>query len=161
MDNVDDQQMKQDLYKKLLKYPPFYTYPVHCNSLQDHLETRQRQITQWGEILHSYLKQRKILESSISELHNAPVICDNSSGVPKKLLKEELREILLGMEKLGSVEWKSDENFIVNWTSPYELADAIYAWAKSKKLIGYTETLKGIAQGDMTDKKESKPKVLE
>jgi hypothetical protein len=35
------------------------------------------------------------------------------------------------------------------------LADAIYQWAKEKKLIGYTETLKGITDGDMTDQSKS------
>jgi len=32
------------------------------------------------------------------------------------------------MERLGTIVWKNDshENFTINWTSPFELADAIY-----------------------------------
>jgi hypothetical protein len=32
------------------------------------------------------------------------------------------------MKKLGTIEWKSEtkENFTINWTSQFELADAIY-----------------------------------
>lgn len=59
------------------------------------------------------------------------------------------------MEELSTIEWKGEENFTVNLTSPFELADAIYQWAKDKKLIGYTETLKGISQGEQTNKKLS------
>ena len=39
--------------------------------------------------------------------------------------------------------------------SPFELADAIYGWAKEKKMIGYTETLRGITEGSQTDKKKT------
>jgi hypothetical protein len=51
------------------------------------------------------------------------------------------------MDKLGTIVWKSEtkENFTINWNSSFEIADAIYQWAKDKKLIGYTETLKGIS----------------
>lgn len=59
------------------------------------------------------------------------------------------------MAQLGSIEWKGVENFGINLVSPFELADAIYTWAKEKKLIGYTETLKGISQGELTDQKYS------
>ena len=57
------------------------------------------------------------------------------------------------MQRLGSIEWRGNgkENFSINWTSPFELADAIYQWAKDKKLIGHTETIDGIASGEQTD----------
>lgn len=62
------------------------------------------------------------------------------------------------MARLSSIEWKGNakENFSVNWTSPFELADAIYQWAKDNKLMGYTETLDGISNGEQTDAKLSK-----
>jgi hypothetical protein len=57
------------------------------------------------------------------------------------------------MARLGSIVWKdaSKESFTVNWASPFELADAIYQWAKDNKKIGYTETLSGIASGEETN----------
>ena len=79
-------------------------------------------------------------------------MADNSTTITKRLDRDELREILNFMADLNLIEWKTDENLSVNWTSPFELADAIYDWAKKMKLIGYTETLKGISQGDMTDR---------
>lgn len=62
------------------------------------------------------------------------------------------------MARLGTIVWKSEnnQNFSINWTSPFELADAIYQWARDNKLIGEIETLKGISSGDQTDKKQCK-----
>ncbi|CAD8183451.1 unnamed protein product [Paramecium pentaurelia] len=141
---MQDAQDKLELHSKLLKYPPFYT-------LQDHKETRKKQITQWGEIVHLYFQSHKILESSISEILNFPIFQDSSSGIIKRLDSSEIKEILNQMAQLGSIEWKNDQNFSVNLVSPFELADAIYAWAKEKKMIGYTETLRGITEGSQTD----------
>ncbi|CAD8207247.1 unnamed protein product [Paramecium pentaurelia] len=113
----DDAQDKLELHSKLLKYPLFYT-------LQDHKETRKKQVTQWGEIVHLYFQSHKILESSIRF-----ILFD------KSLDSSEIKEILNQMAQLGSIEWKNDQNFPVNLVSPFELAVAIYAWAKEKKLI--------------------------
>ncbi|CAD8045479.1 unnamed protein product [Paramecium sonneborni] len=141
---MQDAQDKLELYQKFLKYPPFYT-------LQDHKETRKKQITQWSEIVHLYFQSHKILQSSLSQMLTIPIFSDSSSGVLRKLDASEIKEILDQMAQLGSIEWKNDQNFSVNLVSPFELADAIYAWAKEKKLIGYTETLKGITEGNQTD----------
>ncbi|CAD8144074.1 unnamed protein product [Paramecium pentaurelia] len=119
--------------------------------LQDHKETRKKQIIQWGEIVHLYFQSHKVLESSISEILNFPIFQDSSSGIIKRLDSSEIKEILNQMSQLGSIEWKNDQIFSANLVSPFELADAIYAWAKEKKLIGYTETLQGITEGSQTD----------
>lgn len=75
----------------------------------------------------------------------------------ERVIKEDILEILDAMSKTGAVEWKGNnrENFSINWTPPGELADAIYDWAKSNKLVGYTETLDGIASGEDTTRSMS------
>lgn len=71
---------KEQLYSRLLKFPPFFT-------LQDHQETRKKQLTYWSEITHSHFKRNKILESSLSELNSEKfrLFQDNSTGIVSKM----------------------------------------------------------------------------
>jgi hypothetical protein len=73
------------------------------------------------------------------------------------MLKEDIVTILDSMQKNSIIQWKgaNNESFSINWVSPSELAEAIYSWAKSNKLIGYTETLKGISSGEDTEREMS------
>ncbi|KRX09288.1 hypothetical protein PPERSA_05957 [Pseudocohnilembus persalinus] len=149
---MESKIQKTQLHNNLLKFPPFYT-------IQEHKETRKRQLLYWSEITHKYFKDHNILHSSVSELNSEQftLFSDNSTGILKRLSKQEILMIIEELVAKGSIQWKNldnKENFTVNFFSSFELADCIFEWGKKNHLKGDIETVNFISNGEQTGKDE-------
>jgi hypothetical protein len=72
---------KNNLYEKLLMFPPFFT-------IQEQTEVRKKQLAQWAEITHTHLKRNRINASTLNDL-NAPsfdLFTYKTQGVPSTIL---------------------------------------------------------------------------
>ncbi|EAS04136.2 ESCRT-II complex subunit (macronuclear) [Tetrahymena thermophila SB210] len=147
----DFQEEKQDYYSKLLQHPAFYT-------IQDHAETRQKQLASWADITHAYFKQKNINNSSLTELSSEsyPFFCLQNLGIPKRLNREEIKLILYTLAQQGSILWENEnyDGFQVQKYSANEIADEIYKWAKKNYQIGEINTLEFIVRGNQTSTNE-------
>lgn len=108
--------------------------------------------------------RNNVINSSVSEIMNFPVIEDRSTAIPstrkfelEKLTREEIILVLNSLATLGSVDWKQGtESILVLHFSAFEFADEVYRWAKENYLIGDVETIDFISNGKSTGKHESK-----
>jgi len=132
--------------KFYLSKPPFYT-------IQPHLETRNRQLKIWANLLIDYFQTNKMTESNIAELAS-----DSNKLFVNPLLKRRLplEGIKLVCEQLANtkmIEWKTPEkqSFFVFYYNPHEIADLIMKWVNNNLKKGKLETLQWISTGEETE----------
>lgn len=58
---------KRRLHDTLLAFPPFYT-------LQEHEESRRKQVGYWAELIHAYCREHNIINTSLSEIGALPLL---------------------------------------------------------------------------------------
>lgn len=62
---------------------------IFFNSLQTHSSTRTAQLRYWSEVLKDYFLEKKVNETSLSELEENELFFDRSSGIISFLYKKK------------------------------------------------------------------------
>lgn len=79
---------KQKLHETLLKFPPFFTYELRYGDYKN-MNNREgnrsiighRSSTHTAASTDSLTRSHNIINSSISEISNLPIVQDNSTGI--------------------------------------------------------------------------------
>ena len=154
MDSIINE--KRQLHETLLKFPPFFTYLR--GNIQLAVAWRVSSQADWVlgrtdshslQRVKNELQRHNIINSSLSEICNLPLLEDRSTPVPsihntisERLSKEDTLVVLKDLERLGCVEFViGSEKILISHFSPYEMADDMYRWAKKNYFLGDVETL--------------------
>ena len=130
---------------EFLTKPYFYT-------LQDHLPTRQKQLSLWANLTYKFFAKQNITEFSRSRMESDDFILYNNTRLNRRLDKQFVDQILETLARSHKVDFKdaNKETFHVYKISIEDLADAVYKWAKMTAKIGKTATLQELSNHDDT-----------
>ncbi|XP_062518764.1 vacuolar protein-sorting-associated protein 25-like [Corticium candelabrum] len=129
-------------------FPPFFT-------IQPNLDTRQKQIEAWCDLVLAYHRHLKLYTLDLSEAQNSALF--SNSKLNRRL---PLDGILLVLEMLcerGNVEWedaRKKQRCSVMWRTPEEWAALVYNWASSNGMTNTVCTLYELHSGDDTENEE-------
>jgi ESCRT-II complex subunit VPS25 len=128
---------------KFMQKPYFYT-------LQDHLQTRRKQISMWANITLTYFNKKQIHEFSRSQLESPSFLLYNNTNINRRLNKSFINQILGELEAIKKIEFKDNnkDTFFIYHTSVDDLAESIYKWSKNMGKIGRVETIQFLASDE-------------
>ncbi|ESO10011.1 hypothetical protein HELRODRAFT_156379 [Helobdella robusta] len=128
-------------------FPPFYT-------LQPNINTRQKQLEAWCQLILSYHRHHKIYKLDISEVQNSPLF--NNKDINRKLSIDNIHFILEELRKKRNLEWidKNKRQCFIMWRTVDEWANLIYKWASDTGHTNSVCTLYELTDGDYTKDQE-------
>eukprot|EP00347_Sterkiella_histriomuscorum_P005578 403356074 len=128
-------------------WPFFYT-------IQLNVDTRERQMKMWADLILNYTKSKQQYSISLGELYNSHIT--QNPEINRRLSMDSLLQIADWMSKNKFADFTSEsrEKIFVYWRPIQEIADAVYQWANKTGKIGSVETLIDICE-DSDNKKES------
>ncbi|XP_031558180.1 vacuolar protein-sorting-associated protein 25-like [Actinia tenebrosa] len=128
-------------------FPPFYT-------LQPNLDTRNKQLDAWCDLILSYYKNKKAYMLDVTEAMSSELFYNKK--INRKLSKEALDTILEELNKKGNLEWedKTKQRCHVMWRKPEEWAALIFKWIEDNSMTDTVCTLYELMSGDDTVNQE-------
>eukprot|EP00761_Pharyngomonas_kirbyi_P008562 gb/GECH01008574.1/.p1 GENE.gb/GECH01008574.1/~~gb/GECH01008574.1/.p1 ORF type:complete len:177 (+),score=54.81 gb/GECH01008574.1/:1-531(+) len=120
--------------------PPFFT-------LQPVLETRNKQIDLWTDLIVKYCEAKRIFYLDPDNNHDL----FNNKKIQRKLKNEDIKTIFDGMVKRGKGEWlnsKEKERCLIYWKTPEEWGDMLFNWAVDNGLTDTVCTLWELMHGE-------------
>ncbi|XP_070569700.1 vacuolar protein-sorting-associated protein 25-like [Ptychodera flava] len=128
-------------------FPPFFT-------LQPNLETRQKQLEAWCNLVLSYHKHNRVFSLDVTEAQSSPLF--SNSQIDRKLTTDAVYIVLEELRKKGNLEWsdKSRRRCVIMWRTPEEWGSLIYQWASINGMVNTVCTLYELVSGDDTIKEE-------
>eukprot|EP00027_Filamoeba_sp_ATCC50430_P006887 CAMPEP_0168562398 /NCGR_PEP_ID=MMETSP0413-20121227/12100_1 /TAXON_ID=136452 /ORGANISM="Filamoeba nolandi, Strain NC-AS-23-1" /LENGTH=178 /DNA_ID=CAMNT_0008593819 /DNA_START=13 /DNA_END=546 /DNA_ORIENTATION=+ len=137
-------------------WPAFYDMPP-LYTVQPVLNTRQKQLQMWGELVLDYSRFHKKYEFDINELAtNAKTSFFINSKINRKLSLEGIRLVFEELVSQGNGEWQDkDKNRItIYWRSPQEWGNLIYNWVADMGKLNTVLTVFEIQQGEDSEGQE-------
>ena len=127
--------------------PEYHAWPFFY-TIQKNVDTRERQMKMWSDLILAYCKHRGTYTASLGELYAAP-ICNNSN-INRRLSMENLKRVTDWMKQNKFADYTADsqEAMFVYWRPLQEIADAIHRWADSTGRIGSVETILDLTDDD-------------
>ena len=134
--------------------PEYHTWPFFY-TVQKNVDTKERQMKMWSDLICAYAKFKGVYQMSLGELYASP-ICQNST-INRRLSMDSLKKVCLWMQqnKFGEFTAESQEAIFVYWRSLQEIADAIHRWADSTGRMGSVETVL-----DLTDDSANRSEIF-
>ena len=122
-------------------------------TIQKNLDTRERQMTMWKNLIFDFAKSQNTYVLTFSELFNSPICCN--SAINRRLKMDSIREIAKWMVDnkfadftANQTEGNEQDKIFVYWRSLQEVAQAIFKWAKDGGKIGSIETVLDIIEDE-------------
>ena len=134
--------------------PEYHAWPFFY-TIQKNVDTRERQMKMWSDLILGYCKHRGLYQISLGELYASP-ICQNDS-ISRRISMESLKKICtwMGQNRFGDFTSESQESIFVYWRSLQEIAQAIHRWADNTGRIGSVETIL-----DLTDDSSNSQEIF-
>lgn len=139
--------MKTSMQGSSFKFPEFYNFPPFF-TLQPVLDTRNKQLSLWRDLILSYCEHNRIYTFALEETPNCPLFHNDS--INRSLKTDETRQVFEFLCSEGRAEWLNNQKsrILVFWRTPAEWADSIYAWAESNGLLNSVCTLYELQQAE-------------
>jgi ESCRT-II complex subunit VPS25 len=128
----------------ITQFPEFYGFPPFF-TIQPVLETREKQLALWRQLIleyHSSLKIKTLL------VHDCPLWSNVDIG--RSLSQEEIQTIMEDLVTTGHGEWQDDQHTTcrILWRKPEQLASDVYAWAQTNGYVGSVCTIYELHSGE-------------
>jgi len=126
-------------------YPEYYSFPPFF-TIQPVLETREKQMALWRELILSY---HTILKIKTLVVHECPLWINNNIG--RQLSTEDIAFLMDDFCLSGHGEWQDEATKTrcrILWRKPEQLASDIYDWAEAKGFIGSVCTVYELHSGE-------------
>jgi len=128
------------------KYPEFYSFPPFF-TIQPALQTRDKQLALWRELILRYYTSRKL---QILNLHDCPLW--RNDDINRKLSPEDVQVVAEDfVENSGHGEWvdaATRTSIRILWRKPDEFAADIYQWAVRNGYVGQVCTVYELHSGE-------------
>jgi ESCRT-II complex subunit VPS25 len=128
-----------------LQFPEFYSFPPFF-TVQPVLETREKQMALWRELILTYHASRKIKTLVV---HDCPLWSNGEIG--RSLSQDDVEQIMADFCKHGHGEWQDPATKTrcrILWRRPEQLASDIYDWADANGFVGSVCTLYELHSGE-------------
>lgn len=138
----------QSLLYTDVQFPSYYNFPPFF-TLQPVLSTREKQLSQWRDLILSYHTKLKIKTLVV---HDCP-LWKNQKINREISSKKDIDLIMNDFVQSGHGEWEDPEDggrtrCRIIWRKPSELASDIYTWAGKNGFIGSIATLYELHSGE-------------
>lgn len=126
------------------QFPEFYSFPPFF-TIQPVLETREKQLALWRELLLNYHTSLKIKTLVV---HDCPLWANATIG--RQLSPEDTSKVMEDFCKSGHGEWQDDTKTRcrILWRKPEQLASDIYDWAEANGFVGSVCTVYELHSGE-------------
>mmetsp|Transcript_16921 Transcript_16921/g.25047 ORF Transcript_16921/g.25047 Transcript_16921/m.25047 type:complete len:176 (-) Transcript_16921:177-704(-) len=131
--------MKSFTYPEYYSFPPFFT-------IQPVLETREKQMSLWCELILDYHTAKKIKTLIV---HDCPLW--SNSSIKRQLSNEDVAIVMEEFCKSGHGEWEDEGTKTrcrILWRKPEQLASDIYDWAEKNGFVGSVCTVYELHSGE-------------
>mmetsp|Transcript_16801 Transcript_16801/g.21257 ORF Transcript_16801/g.21257 Transcript_16801/m.21257 type:complete len:143 (-) Transcript_16801:189-617(-) len=134
--------------------PEYHAWPFFY-TIQKNIDTRERQMKMWSDLILAFCKFKGVYQISLGELYGSD-ICNNA-GINRRLSMDNLTRVAEWMQtnKFGEFTAESKESIFVYWRSLQEIAQAIHRWADSTGRIGSVEVIL-----DLTDDSSNRNEIF-
>ncbi|XP_065833969.1 vacuolar protein-sorting-associated protein 25-like [Oscarella lobularis] len=128
-------------------FPPFYT-------LQPNVDTREKQIDGWCNLVLSYHRSNKLFKLDLKEASASPLF--NNKKINRRLSEEAILLVLETLKNRGNLEWmdKQKAQCLVLWRTIDEWANIIHKWVCDGGLNNTICTVFELQSGDDTTSQE-------
>jgi ESCRT-II complex subunit VPS25 len=129
----------------LKKYPEFFSFPPFF-TIQPVLETREKQLALWREMILQYHSFHRI---PILIVHDCPLW--SNPAIERSLAPSDIQIVMDDFCKSGHGEWQdpSDKTRCrILWRKPEEIASDLYDWATTHGVVGSVCTLYELHSGE-------------
>ena len=127
------------------QYPEFYSFPPFF-TIQPVLETREKQLALWRELILRYHTENKI---KTCVLHDCPLW--KNERIHRQLnFPDEVMTVMEDFVQHGHGEWQDDNktHCRILWRKPEQLATDIYQWAQQNGHVGSVCTVYELHSGE-------------
>eukprot|EP00934_Nitzschia_sp_Nitz4_P008912 Nitzschia sp. Nitz4//scaffold72_size95085//83385//84208//NITZ4_004771-RA/size95085-augustus-gene-0.67-mRNA-1//1//CDS//3329557408//8902//frame0 len=126
------------------QYPDFYSFPPFF-TIQPVLETREKQLTLWRDLIVQFHMQHKLKTLVV---HECPLWTNHE--ISRSLSQEGITAVMQDLVAKGNGEWldEAQTQCRVLWRKPDELATDIYQWAVQNGQIGSVCTMYELHSGE-------------
>ncbi|CAD5206787.1 unnamed protein product [Bursaphelenchus okinawaensis] len=122
-------------------FPPFFT-------IQPNLETRERQLQAWGQLVIDYCQYNKIFIVDIVEYRKSELFCNFK--INRNLDEDGIQAVFDYLEKQKHVEWidNTRKRCHIFWRRVDEWAQLLHDWAVGSGLVGTVLTFSDITEDE-------------
>jgi ESCRT-II complex subunit VPS25 len=127
------------------QFPEFYSFPPFF-TIQPVLETREKQLALWRELLLNYHTSLKIKTLVV---HDCPLW--TNAAISRQLSPEDITKVMEDFCKSGHGEWQDESTKTrcrILWRRPEQLASDIYDWAETNGFVGSVCTIYELHSGE-------------
>lgn len=133
------------------QFPEYHSWPF-MYTIQSNVNTKERQMTMWKNLILDYAKSKGAYSLTLNELYESNV-CQNKE-INRRLKIDAIRQITDWMVQHKFADWTSTnqaerDSIFIYWRSPGDVAKAIFAWAKDGGRIGSIETVLDLIEDDL------------
>jgi len=129
----------------ILQFPEFYSFPPFF-TLQPVVETREKQLALWRELILRYHTEHKL---KVLLVHDCPLW--KNTAIQRQLSDEHVQVVMNDFVQHGHGEWMdspANAQCRILWRKPDQLAADLYQWADSTGLLGSVCTLYELHSGE-------------
>jgi ESCRT-II complex subunit VPS25 len=128
-------------------YPPFHSLPPFF-TLQRVLETREKQVKLWGDLIVQYCEHYNIYTLNVDEVLNSPLF--NNTNIQRRIQKDCAFYFFNEMVKQGRAEWQNAEQTHIDiyWKTPVQWADIIIQFVTQSGYNGSVLTVYELLEGE-------------
>jgi len=126
------------------EYPEFYSFPPFF-TVQPVLNTREKQMSLWRELILNYHTSCKIKTLVV---HDCPLW--KNADIQRELDRKGIERVMDDFVKSGHGEWENDTKTRcrILWRKPEQLASDIYDWADANGYINSVCTVYELHSGE-------------
>ena len=126
------------------QFPEFYSFPPFF-TIQPVLETREKQLALWRELILRYHTDLKIKTLVV---HDCPLW--KNASISRSLTTEEIQVVLQDFVHSGHGEWQDESKTRcrILWRKPEQLASDVYDWATANGYINSVCTVYELHSGE-------------
>ena len=128
--------------------PEYHSWPFFY-TIQKNVDTRERQLKMWSDLILGYCQSQGSYSIGVQELY-ASALCNNTS-INRKLSIESVMQVCEWMHANKFGEWASEskDRIFVYWKSIQEVAAAIHKWADTTGRINSVEVILDLTDDEM------------
>jgi len=121
------------VFPSYFNLPPFFT-------LQPVLNTRQKQLQMWNDLILGFMRHTKAYELDVSEAAASAHPLFHNDKINRRLKPDTIRTIFEYIVSQGHGEWldKGKSRLLILWRTPEEWGSLLYKWISDN---GQTDTV--------------------
>lgn len=141
---AETKAINQTVMSSSFEFPEFYSFPPFF-TIQPNLTTREKQLSQWRELILNYHTSLKIKTLVV---HDCPLW--KNAKIGRELNRDSILQVMDDFVKSGHGEWENDlkTRCRILWRKPEQLASDIYSWAEANGYINSVCTVYELHSGE-------------